>query len=118
METRNPRGAGRPAKPVDPESAHKSEILAWTEVNRRIRRLIEKQLAFLEKQLESVGTGGSPVSMETMLEIMHGLGDLLGVGNKTVESGLKALEKGRPAGADNEDPESVMANLQGGGGAA
>jgi len=112
-----PSRVGRPAKPTDPESAHKSEILAWTAVNSRIRRLIEKQLSFFEKQLAAAESGGSTLSVESMLDVMKGLGDLLTVGSKTVESGLKSLEKGKPPGGDNEDPETIMANLQGGGGA-
>lgn len=113
---RNPRGAGRPRNPTTPELAHETEILAWTKVNKRIRELIEKQLGFFEKQLGAADHGGSTLSVESMLAVMKGLGDLLGTGAKTVESGLKALEKGTKGGKDDEDPESIMANLQGGSG--
>lgn len=110
---RNPKGAGRKPNPTDPESAHRSELLAWAKVNRRIRELIEKQLSFFECQLESADSGGSTLSVESMLEVMKGLGDLLTVGNKTLESGLKALDKGKAP--EDEDAESIVESLQGGG---
>lgn len=111
----NPRGAGRPRNPTDPESAYKSEILAWTALNRRIRELLEKQLGFFEKQLGAADKGGSTLSVESMLDVMKGLGDLMKVGRETVESGIKALEKGKTPGKDDEDPEAIMSTLQGGG---
>lgn len=109
---RNPKGAGRPRNLTDPESSHKSEIIAWTGVNRRIRGLIEKQLSFFEKQLAAADKGGSTLSVESMLDVMKGLGDLLTVGTKTVEQGLKALDRGKPH--DDEDAESILGDLQGG----
>ena len=113
MDTPISRPVGRPAKPSDPELAHKSEILAWTSVNSRIRKIIEKQLGFFEKQLAAADSGGSTLSVESMLDVMKGLGEMLTVGNKTVESGIKALDKGKPN--DDEDAESIVESLQGGG---
>lgn len=110
---RNPRGAGRPRNPIDAESAHKSELLAWVKLNTRTRGVLEKQVGFFEKQLALAGDGGTTVSVESMLEIMKGLGDLLTVGNRIVESGLKALDKGKPN--EDEDTESIVESLQGGG---
>ena len=112
-DSRNPKGAGRPRGPVDAEAAHKSELIAWTKLNARTRGVLEKQVTFFEKQLSAADSGGSTLSVESMLDIMKGLGELLTVGNRIVDQGLKALEKGKPN--ENEDPESIVESLQGGG---
>jgi len=109
---RNPKGAGRPPAARDPESAHKSELLAWIKLNTRARGVLEKQVTFFEKQLAAADSGGSTLSVESMLDVMKGLGDMLTVGNRIVESGLKALEKGKPV--EDENPEAIMDDLQGG----
>lgn len=106
------RRVGRPANPTDPESGHRSEILAWVSLNSRIRKVLEKQVAFFEKQLSVAADGASTLSVESMLDIMKGLGDLLKVGTSTVESGIQSLEKGKVV--DEDDPETVVDSLQGG----
>jgi|SRR5579859_1043819 len=112
---RNPRGAGRKPSPTDPESAYKSELLAWVKLNTRARGVLEKQVTFFEKQLGAADTGGSTLSVESMLEIMKGLGDLLKVGTDIVEKGIKALERGKPPEGNHDDPDEIMASLTGGG---
>lgn len=109
-----PRPVGRPKKPSDAEEGYKQEVLAWVQVSTRIRKLIEKQLKFLESQLANSDTGGSTLSMSTMLEVMEGLGKLLVVSSKTVESGIKALERGSGGNNGNEDPDEIARMLQGG----
>lgn len=110
---RNPRGAGRPPAARDPESAYKNELLAWIKLNSRARGVLEKQVTFFEKMLSASDSGGSTLSVESMLDVMKGLGDLLTVGNRVIEQGLKSLEKGRPPDED-EDPDAIMGKLQGG----
>jgi hypothetical protein len=112
---RNPKGAGRPRNPTDPESAYKSELLAWVKLNTRARGVLEKQVTFFEKQLALADSGGSTLSVESMLDVMKGLGDLIKVGSDVVNSGLKSLEKGKSPVNENEDPEAVLASLEGGG---
>lgn len=110
----NAKPVGRPPNPSDPIDAHKAEILEWVKVNKRARQLIGKQLLFFEKQLENAGTGGATISMEGMLQVMAGLGQLVGTGNRVIEQGLKSLDRGGPNRGDMEDPNEIMASLEGG----
>lgn len=104
---------GRPRNPTDAEKGYKDEVLAWVKVAKRIRGLIEKMLDFFEEQLKNVGKGGSTLSVETMLDVMEGLGKLLATSSRTIESGLAALEKGTK-GPSDDDPEAIMDRLKGG----
>lgn len=108
-----PRPVGRPRNPTDPEAAHKAEIIAWVGVNKRIRQLLEKQLTYFESQFKTPDAGIT-MSVDAVLEIMTGLGQLVTTGNRVVEQGLKALDRGsRPLG-EAESEEEVMSSLIGG----
>lgn len=107
------RPVGRPKNPSDAEAGYKQEVIAWVKVAQRIRKLIEKMLSYLESQLKNIDQGGATVTMDTMLDVMEGLGKLLVTSTKTIESGLAALEKGTGKPND-DDPEAIMDSLKGG----
>ena len=111
--TEEARPVGRPRNPTDAEESYKQEVLAWIKVAKRIRQLLEKMLDYLESQLKNVGQGGATVSMDTMLDVMEGLGKLMVTSTKTIESGMAALEKGTKSPND-DDPEALMESLKGG----
>jgi len=105
---------GRPAGPVDPVKLHEQEMLGWVRVGTRIRKLVETQLAFLEKKLSNADTGNTGVQLDDMLAIMQSLGTLLTVSTKTVESGLKVLERPNSGPKDETNPDRISELLEGG----
>lgn len=110
----NVRKVGRPAGPVDPAKQHEKELLGWIKISSRIRGLVEKQLSFLENKLANADTGNVGVQLDDMLSIMSALGSLLTVSTKTVETGLKVLERPNSGTKDETDPNRISDLLEGG----
>lgn len=106
---------GRPAGPVDPAKQHEAEMLGWVRVGTRIRKLVETQLSYLENKLSNAHTGNTSLPLADMLTVMQALGTLLTVSTKTVEAGLKALDRpGGTASKDDNDPDRIANLLEGG----
>lgn len=99
---------GRPIGPTNPDKLHADELTRWIKVNKRIRGLIETQLTYLENRLKD-----NSINLEGVLEIMSGLSSLLTTSSRTIESGLKALDKPHAAN-DTEDMESMLESFHGG----
>lgn len=102
------------ARPVgsfkNPELSHQQELLAWLNVNKRIRIHVERIIALFEKKIQAVEDQRDGLDIDEMLNMMGGMREMLATSVKTVEGGLKQRGPQTP----EDSAEDVLKLLEGG----